>query len=66
MSSPSEKKLDKVLKRLYLVLLVGGAFWLFMAGRLSYLILRYRGTSPYEAQDVRPYLKGVRGERGSI
>jgi len=66
MSSPSEKKPDKVLKRLYLVLLMGGAFWLFIAGRLSYLILRYRGTSPYEAQDVRPYLKVVRGERGSI
>ncbi len=66
MSSPSEKKPDKVLKRLYFVLLLVGAGWIFLVGRLGYLILKYRGSSPYEAQDVRPYLKVVRGERGSI
>jgi cell division protein FtsI (penicillin-binding protein 3) len=66
MSSPSEKTPDKVLKRLYFVLLLVGAFWVFLVGRLGYLIFKYRGTSPYEAQEVRPYLKVVRGERGSI
>ncbi len=66
MSSPSEKRPDKVLKRLYFILFLAGVGWVFLAGRLGYLILRYRGTSPYEAQEVRPYLKVVRGERGSI
>jgi cell division protein FtsI/penicillin-binding protein 2 len=66
MSSPSGKAPDKVLKRLYFVLFLVGAFWVFLVGRLSYLIFKYRGTSPYEAQEVRPYLKVVRGERGSI
>ncbi len=66
MSSPSEKKPDKTLKRLYFVLLLIGAGWVFLAGRLAYLILQYRNSSPYDAQEMRPYLKVVRGERGSI
>ncbi len=57
---------DKVLKRFYLVMLFLGVGWISLAGRLGCMIVRYRGASPYEAQDHRPYLRVMHGERGSI
>ncbi len=59
-------QLDKTLKRLYVVIILLGLGWLGLAGRLGYLIFRYGQASPYERQLNRPYLKQVRGERGSI
>lgn len=59
-------QLDKTLKRLYVVIALLGFLWLGLGVRLGYLIFRYTEASPYEGQLSRPYLRQVRGERGSI
>lgn len=58
--------MNKVLLRFYVIAFLSGAGWLTLVGRLIYLQLKYRNHSPYSAYQSTPYLKKVRGERGSI
>ncbi len=58
--------MSKALLRFYVVAFLFGLGWLTLIGRLIYLQLKYRDHSPYQAYQNTPYLKKVRGERGSI
>ncbi|MCS7162769.1 MAG: penicillin-binding protein 2 [Bacteroidia bacterium] len=58
--------MSKVLKRFYLLLVLVGLGWVGLGVRLGYLQWKYQGLSPYEPYANRPYLRKVRGERGTI